>query len=139
MDIRIATTAAEIAACFGVLRELRQQLDEAGFVAWVHDQASQGYVLAYVNGPSGPVSVAGYRIADRLAWGRYLAVEDMATLSPFRSQRMGAALADWLLQTAREAGCTSVQVDAPVGAEGLRRFCERQGFAISAHHYSRQV
>ncbi len=136
MDIRIATTAAEFAACHPVMRELRNQHDSETFVDWVHEQANQGYVLAYIAGPSGPVSVAGYRIRDSLAWGRYLHVEDMSTLSAYRSKRMGSALAQWLIAQARQEGCQGLHVDSPVASEQLRRFCERHDFQLSAHHFS---
>ncbi|MDP1540131.1 MAG: GNAT family N-acetyltransferase [Moraxellaceae bacterium] len=136
MDIRIATTAAEFSACYQVMRELRNQFDSDTFVDWVHEQANQGYVLVYIAGPSGPVSVAGYRVRESLAWGRYLQVEDITTLAAYRSKRMGSALAKWLINQAQQEGCQSVHVDSPLGAEQLQRFCERQGFQVSAQHYS---
>ncbi|MBA4151903.1 MAG: GNAT family N-acetyltransferase [Acinetobacter sp.] len=139
MDIRIATTAAEFAACYHVMRELRNQFDSDTFVDWVHEQANQGYVLAYIAGPSGPVSVAGYRIRENLAWGRYMQVEDIATLPAYRSKRMGSALAQWLIDQAQQAECLTVHVDSPLGADQLQRFCERQGFQVSAQHFSRTL
>lgn len=89
MKIRIAKTDTEIAACYPVLRELRPHITESEFLSRVRAQEKGGYLLAFVQEASGPVAVAGFRIGENLAWGRFLYVDDLVTHPTFRSKAMG--------------------------------------------------
>jgi hypothetical protein len=77
MNIRCAITDEELLACYPVLRELRPHLEESRFVERIRNQEKDGYRLAYVANEEGVVAVAGYRIGQNLAWGRFLYVDDL--------------------------------------------------------------
>ena len=69
VDICVADTEAEIAACFPAFHELRPHLPEKEFVAQVQRQMkNQGYVLVYISSQGQVVATAGYRVAESLAW-----------------------------------------------------------------------
>src|SRR5664279_4028116 len=93
MNIRLAETDSEIAACYAVMRELRPHLQAEAFVARVRDQQRQGYQLASLRDTSEPLAVAGFRILQNLAWGRFLYVDDLVTAAAHRSAGHGAAAA----------------------------------------------
>ncbi|MDP2197414.1 MAG: hypothetical protein Q8K01_02410, partial [Sulfurimicrobium sp.] len=76
MHIRIATTNVEIADCFPVMKELRPHIVENQFLSRIRSQESAGYRLAYIQEANGVVAVAGFRIGENLAWGRFLYVDD---------------------------------------------------------------
>ena len=80
MSIRVATTEAEIAACYPVIRELRPHIEEEQFLSRIRSQESAGYQLAYVQEANGVVAVAGFRVGENLAWGLFLYVDDLVTL-----------------------------------------------------------
>ena len=71
MKISLASTDAEIAACYPVIRELRPHLPEETFVARVRSQQQYGYLLAFRQEMDMPVAAAGFRIGQSLSWGRF--------------------------------------------------------------------
>ena len=85
MSVHIATTDTEIAACYPVMRELRPHIAEEQFLFRVRSQEKTGYRLAYIQEPTGVVAVAGFRVGENLAWGRFLYVDDLVTLPAQRS------------------------------------------------------
>jgi predicted GNAT superfamily acetyltransferase len=92
MEIRIAKSDTEIAACYPVIRELRPHIAEKSFVSRVRAQEKSGYMLIYVQVSGSPAAVAGFRLGENLAWGRFLYVDDLVTHSSQRSRGFGAAL-----------------------------------------------
>jgi ribosomal protein S18 acetylase RimI-like enzyme len=135
-DISLATTDAEIAACFPVMHELRTKLVESEFVACVRRQQHAGYQLAQVRGASGPVAVAGFRLSESLAWGRFLYVDDLAALASERSRGHGKRLLAWLSDYARGHGCTQLHLDSGVQRFAAHRFYLREGMSITSHHFA---
>jgi len=132
---RIATTDAEIAACFPVMHELRPHLEERAFVARIRVQQSQGYELAYIEEQGEPLATAGFRIGENLAWGRFLYVDDLVTTAEHRSKGYGALLLRWLCDLAKERGCSELHLDSGVQRTDAHRFYEREGMELSSFHY----
>ena len=134
--VQHAKTDAEILRCFPVIAELRPHLIEAQFVERVRrQQGESGYQLAFVD-DSGVKSVAGFRIAEFLAWGKILYVDDLISTSADRSKGHGKLLLDWLVARARAAGCTQFHLDSGVQRFDAHRFYLRERMIISAHHFS---
>jgi len=138
-EVSLAKTDAEIGACFPVLLELRPQLVRADFVAQVRRQERDGYRLAALPGAAGPVAVAGFRCTESLAWGRYLYVDDLATLASERSRGHGRRLIAWLRDHAREQGCAQLHLDSGVQRFAAHRFYLREGMAITGHHFQLEL
>jgi GNAT superfamily N-acetyltransferase len=139
MEIRIAQSDGEIAACFHVMRELRPHLDEASFVARVRFQEQTGYRLAFLTASGNPAAVAGFRIGENLAWGRFLYVDDLVTLPDERSHGYGKALLDWLENFASREGCTQLHLDSGIQRKEAHRFYEREGLKISIYHFNKVI
>jgi hypothetical protein len=138
-EIALATSDAEILACFPVLRELRPQLVESGFLARVRRQQQGGYQLARVAGAEGPVAVAGFRLLESLAWGRYLYVDDLATLASARSHGHGARLIEWLSGFAATHDCGQLHLDSGVQRFAAHRFYLRQRMSITSPHFALEL
>ena len=138
-EIRVAESDEEIAACYGVMRELRPHIPEQDFVARVRRQQAAGYRLAYRSREGRPVAAAGFRLGETLAWDRFLYVDDLVTLEVERSRGHGAALLRWLAARAREAGCQGLQLDSGVQRKDAHRFYEREGLSISSYHFARKL
>jgi GNAT superfamily N-acetyltransferase len=138
-DIKIASTAEDIAACFPVLSELRPQLAADTFVATIqHLIATTHFALAYLD-DGGVKAVAGYRISEWLHAGKYLEIEDLVTSSSTRSKGYGGALFDWLVNEAAKRGCRQVRLLSGVKRLDAHRFYLRKGMAIEAHYFSMNV
>lgn len=139
MNIYIATTDAEVTACYPVMRELRPHLAEEEFLSRVRGQESAGYRLAYIQESTGMVAVAGFRVAENLAWGRFLYVDDLVTLPRHRSMGHGAKLLSWLKERSVIEGCEQMHLDSGVQRKDAHRFYEREGMTMTSLHFAEKV
>lgn len=139
MSIRIATTGAEISACYPVMRELRTHIAEEEFISRVRNQERGGYRLVYLKESNGIVAVAGYRIGENLAWGRFMYIDDLVTLPEQRSKGYGASMLSWLKAQAVKEGCRQVHLDSGVLRKEAHRFYEREGMALTGFHFVEDI
>lgn len=139
MRIRLATTDAEIAACYPVMRELRPHIAEEQFLFRVRSQENAGYRLACIEERAGVVAVAGFRIGENLAWGRFLYVDDLVTLAGQRSKGHGAKLLSWLKEFAAKEGCEQLHLDSGIQRKDAHRFYEREGMTMASLHFVEKI
>jgi len=135
MIVRIATTNEEIRSCHPVMRQLRPAYGPDELVAKIRRQEPDGYRLALLIDEGEVVAVAGYRISENLAWGKFLYVDDLVTDAERRSKGYGRRLLEWLAATAREAACDELHLDSGVQRFGAHRFYLLQGMNITSHHF----
>ena len=136
MHIRTARSDREIAACFPIMSQLRPHVERASFVAQVRRQQAASYELVCLLQSDRIVAVAGYRIGESLAWGRYMYVDDLVTDAGARSAGHGQTLLDWLRQRACAAGCVQLHLDSGVQRHDTHRFYLRNRMAITSHHFT---
>ncbi|MGC1851978.1 MAG: GNAT family N-acetyltransferase [Solirubrobacterales bacterium] len=135
----------ETGLAFTAMRALRTDLtDEQTFVRRVDGiQRPEGYrlVAAFEDGETSARAVAGFRTCQGLAWGHYLYVDDLSTLSEARRRGHGRQLLDWLVEEAGRLGCGQLHLDSGVGIDraDAHRLYMRSGLVISAHHFARYV
>lgn len=134
-----ALDAEAIAACAPVMRDLRPHVAEAAFLDRVQRQRAEGYRLAYVEAAGEVAAVAGFRLGQNLAWGRYLYVDDLVTRASARSCGHGAQLLGWLRDEARRAGCDALHLDSGLPRKDAHRFYEREGLAITSMHFAESL
>jgi GNAT superfamily N-acetyltransferase len=139
MEIHIAQSDAEIAACYPIMRELRPHITDESFVSRVRTLEKSGYRLAYCQGPEGPVAVAGFRLGESLSWGRFLYVDDLVTLQNKRSRGFGAALLSWLTELAAREGCSQLHLDSGIQRKDAHRFYEREGMQLTGYHFAKHL
>jgi GNAT superfamily N-acetyltransferase len=137
VKIDLAESDADVLACFPVMRHLRTLDDAAAFVRRVRGQQRAGYQLAALRDGGDPVAVAGFRIGESLAWGRYLYVDDLVTLPDARSRGYGAALLAWLAELGREHGVAQLHLDSGKQRVDAHRFYEREGLEATSVHFRR--
>lgn len=139
MSIHLATTDTEIAACYSVMRELRPHIAEEQFLSRVRSQEGAGYRLAYIQETTGVVAVAGFRVGENLAWGRFLYVDDLVTLPGQRSKGHGAKLLSWLKEQAAKEGCEQLHLDSGIQRKEAHRFYEREGMTMASFHFVEKI
>ncbi len=133
--IRIADTDEEIQACHEVMAQLRPHLASSDFVPVVRRlQTLTGLQLAYI-GDDGVKAVAGFRISEWLASGRYLEIEDLVTTADERSRGLGSALFDWLVGHARVRDCDHLRLVSSVKRLDAHRFYGRKGMDLLAYYF----
>ncbi len=136
MTIVIVTTESEFRRCFTVMAQLRTHLAEDQFVAQVQLQQLQGYQLACLGDSDEVLSLAGFRIMDRLSRGKVMYIDDLVTAQDRRSRGYGSRLFDWLVKHAAAQGCIEMHLDSGVQRFAAHRFYCARRMHISAHHFS---
>jgi hypothetical protein len=87
-NISIATSIKAITDCFPVIKELRLHLELTDFITQVQRQQQQfNYQLAYLQVDRTIQAVAGFRISESLAWGKFLYVDDLVSKSDIKSKQ----------------------------------------------------
>lgn len=72
-NIKIATSDADLERCYPVMAELRKNIGLTEFIERVIRQKElYGFEIVFVDDASGVQAVAGIRIAEWLAGGKYL-------------------------------------------------------------------
>jgi len=142
--IILPATDSDIRDCYSVMRELRPAYAEEQFMAQVRRQmANDRYKLAccQTQTPLGweVQSVAGFRIGECLAWGRFMYVDDLVTRESARSTGCGGKLLQWLTNYAREQGCGEFHLDSGVHRFGAHRFYLAQRMDITSHHFATKL
>jgi GNAT superfamily N-acetyltransferase len=121
------------------MRQLRSQLNEADFVERIAAQRRQGYQLlaAVVDGL--PAALAGFRVGENLAWGRYVYVDDLVTDQEFRCRGYGGVLLDWLVDYCRDNGLAELHLDSGVQRFAAHRVYLQKRMEISCHHFGLKI
>ena len=135
MPIKLATTDAEIDACFPVMAQLRPALVAADFVTRVRRMERDGFRLAMLTTDGGVEAVAGLRIYENLYSGRICYVDDLVTNQEARSKGHGAALLRWVRDHARDAGCVALELDSGTQRHSAHRFYFRERMTIANYHF----
>lgn len=135
--IAIAGTDKEIEDCYAVMAELRPHIPRAEFLPTVKNlMANTGFRLVYLTDEREVKAVGGFRIAEWLAGGKYLEIEDLATKDGERSKGYGGELFDWLVEHAKRENCDQLRLVSHVKRFGAHRFYLRKGMIIEAHYFS---
>jgi GNAT superfamily N-acetyltransferase len=134
--IRLAQEDYEILSCYAVMAELRPHVRPEEFLARVKRQSeSGGYKLAFLT--DGEVkAVAGFRITEGLAWGKFLYLDDLVTKGVDRSRGYGGEMFDWLVEYARAEGCEEFHLNSRVQRFDAHRFYLNKRMFIECHHFA---
>jgi GNAT superfamily N-acetyltransferase len=135
-EIKIADTDDEIMSCYPVMAELRPHIPPDDFLPTVKRLAEiAGFRLAYLH--EGEVkAVAGFRISEWLAGGKYLEIDDLVAKSSERSKGYGGVLFDWLVAYAKENNCQHLRLVSRVSRHDAHRFYQRKEMVLEAHYFS---
>jgi len=136
MIIRHADTAAEIARCHPLMRQLRPHLESASqFLEIYRRQAVAGYRLLVRWSGETPVALAGYRLSENLIHGPHLYVDDLVSDSASRNSGHGGALLEFLKAEAKALGCDQLVLDTGIGNLNAQRFYQNVGLAAEGVHF----
>jgi GNAT superfamily N-acetyltransferase len=135
MHCQLAETDMDILACYPVMAELRPHILKQEFVARVRRQQHDGYRLVFLEEAGEVRAVAGFHLAESLAWGKYLHVDDLVSPVIVRSRGYGRELFEWLIAFARDHGCEALHLDSGVQNFAAHRFYLRNRMIIASHHF----
>lgn len=134
--VTVAQSEQEISDCYAIMAELRPHIQPDEFLPMVKRLSGiAGFQLAYL--ADGEIkAVAGFRISEWLAGGKYLEIEDLVAKSGERSKGYGGELFDWLVTFAAENNCAQVRLVSRVTRIDAHRFYLRKGMNLEAHYFS---
>ncbi|PYS77934.1 MAG: GNAT family N-acetyltransferase [Acidobacteria bacterium] len=134
--IILAQEDHEIQSCYPVMAELRPHVQAEEFLARVRRQSeSAGYKLAFLTDGEAK-AVAGFRVVECLAWGKFLYLDDLVAKSSDRSKGYGGELFDWLVESARAEGCEEFHLNSRVQRFDAHRFYLNKRMFIECHHFA---
>lgn len=133
--IKIAESDDEIQGCYEVMAELRPHIRREEFLGQVKRQIeNSGYQLVYLS--NGEVkAVAGMRIAEWLASGKCLEIEDLVATGNDRSKGYGGELFDWIVDFAKREKCTQIKLVSRVERFAAHRFYLNKRMKVEAHNF----
>ncbi len=138
-NVFYAETDLEIRDCFPVLLELRPHLVEAEFAARILRQQAAGYRLIFRRENDVVKAVAGFRISECLAWGRFLYVDDLIVPERYRKQGHARVILEWLAEFARRGGLQEFHLDSGVQRFDAHRLYLNFKMCITCHHFAMPV
>ncbi|MDO6428581.1 GNAT family N-acetyltransferase [Thalassotalea sp. 1_MG-2023] len=137
MDITLLANNEDYEHVLEVMLQLRPQYNKKSLAEQIKKQQQTGYNIVYVKDNGKVLAVAGFVIGEKLAWGKYLYVDDLVTNEAFRSAGVGHNILAWLEDFAKEQGCTQLHLDSGVQRYSAHKFYLREGFVIASHHFSK--
>jgi GNAT superfamily N-acetyltransferase len=139
-EARHIDTEAEVAACYGLMRQLRPHLgSEQELIERWRRQVKAGYRLIAIWKDSKPVALAGYRVQENLVYGLHFYVDDLVTEEAVRSSGYGQRLMDRLKVEALTLGCKKFVLDTALTNFLGHRFYFREGLLATALRFSVQL
>jgi len=140
MEIYSANSEEEIKECYPAFKELRPHLSEQEFITQALRQMNNhNYKIVYIKANNEVVAASGYRVAEFLAWGKTLYVDDLITISSSRNSGYGGALIEWLIKKANELACQEFHLDSGPHRHDAHRFYLNTKLNISSFHFSNEV
>lgn len=137
--IFLAQTDSQIESCFDAFSVLRPHLKRAQFLAQVRRQAAQGFQVLALEDHGLVKSAMGFRLAEFLAWGRVIYIDDLTTLPDARGRGFAGLLLDWIAEYAQQQGCCAIHLDTGYTRHAAHRVYLSKGFELSCHHLSKPI
>jgi GNAT superfamily N-acetyltransferase len=128
-----------LGAAYPVMKELRTELTEAEFEERYAAGYEDGYRLVAIFDGDQCRAAAGYRFFTNFVSGRHLYIDDLVTVSSWRSHGYGRLLNKYLVELARKERCSCVMLDSGVQRRDAHRFYFREGYTIHSFHFARMI
>jgi len=135
-QLKIMRSDDEIQQCFPVIAALRPHLAEQEFMSQFKRQQVAGYRLLALLEHRDVIALAGFRVTENFAMGKFVYVDDLITLEKCRSQGGGGLLLSWLLDFAREQRCRQLHLDSSVHRHAAHRFYLKHRMDITGYHFA---
>jgi GNAT superfamily N-acetyltransferase len=139
MSIKFAETDKDIEGCYSVIAQLRPHLSQSEFIQRVKRQKQDGYKLAFLKSEINICAVAGFRISENLAWGKFLYLDDFVSDENHRSQGAGKQFFSWLIEYGHAQGCKQFHLDSGVQRFLAHKFYFREKMKIEGYHFSMEL
>jgi GNAT superfamily N-acetyltransferase len=140
MELRKATSLAELEIVFPVMKELRPLLTFEKFIALTHEAAKRDdyeIISAFDNNQC--VGAMGFRILFDFVHGKHVYIDDLVITERCRSQGIGAKLLRYAEGVAREKNCDGLRLCTGIENKDGERFYKREGWALRSVAYKKKL
>lgn len=137
--IFLARDDSQIESCFDAFAVLRPHVRREDFLPQIRRQEAQGFQVLALEQDGLVKSVAGFRSAEFLAWGRVIYIDDLSTLPEVRGRGYAGMLLDWLAEYARQQGCCALHLDSGYARHAAHRLYLNKGFELNCHHLTKML
>lgn len=127
------------ASTLPVLQQLRPHLTADALKTVLTEGTPQGLRFTGVFHDGTCVAIAGWRIIANTSALRKLYVDDLVADATSRSTGNGHLLLDHLTEVARQANCTTIDLDSGVQRYDAHRFYLHERFNIVSHHFAKRL
>ncbi|WP_100406973.1 GNAT family N-acetyltransferase [Bacillus solitudinis] len=136
IKVKVMKSDSEILSTFSTVNELRPHLTVDNYLERIKRlQLNYNFNLVALMDNNEVKAVAGYKVNESLAWGKYFYLDDLITNEASRRNGYAKVLWDWLINQARENGCEQFHLDSGVHRHDAHRFYLKGGLDISCHHF----
>ncbi len=130
----------DIRLTYAVMSQLRTHVPEHEYLDRVKKQSqASGYQVAALFDDGQVRCVAGYRISECLAWGKFMYVDDLVSDQGGRSKNYGKQILAWLVDEAKKNGCQEFHLDSGVQRHAAHRFYLRERMDITCFHFAKKI
>ncbi|MFM2486869.1 GNAT family N-acetyltransferase [Celerinatantimonas yamalensis] len=139
-QLKEITAPSEVEVLYPLVTQLRpnlQTVDE--FIQCWQRQRQQGYCIIALYDKQVAVAMAGYRVEENLAHGRFLYVDDLVTDQHVRSQGYGEQLLVFLRDQAIILGCKKIVLDTPLSNALGHRFYFRCNLLATSLRFAQTI
>lgn len=134
-EIRPITQLPEMRRQYPLIQLLNPQMSPARYEQLLAQMLNHQYqMVGAFDGPT-CVGLSGYWVGTKLYSGKYLEIDNFVVAEPYRSQRVGKQLLDWLTAEAQRLHCETMMLDAYVVNSAAHKFYLREGFVIKGFHF----
>ncbi|MFF3022418.1 GNAT family N-acetyltransferase [Gottfriedia sp. NPDC057948] len=135
-EVNIMKSSSDILKTFQTVSQLRPQLREEEFVNTINRLINtNNYHLVAVIENDEVTAVAGYRVTESLAWGKYFYVDDLIASENHRKMGYAQLLWNWLIHEAKQNNCEQFHLDSGVQRYDAHRFYLKNKLNITCHHF----
>jgi GNAT superfamily N-acetyltransferase len=130
----------DIRSTYPVMSQLRTHVPELEYLSRVKRQSQNGgYQVAALFDDGQVRCVAGYRLYECLAWGKFMYVDDLISDQNGRSKNYGKQMLAWLVDEAQKNGCQEFHLDSGVQRHAAHRFYLRERMDITCFHFAKKI
>ncbi|WP_236978882.1 GNAT family N-acetyltransferase [Membranihabitans maritimus] len=133
--LQLATSEEDIKKCQQVILELRPQLKDRDIWQIYQQQRKENFQIIYIRRDEIGVAFIGFRIQNMFHSGKTLYIDDLCTLSSYRSRGLAGELLKEVFSIAKKEKCDTVSLDSGHQRHEAHRLYLNAGFDISSHHF----
>ena len=139
MRIEFANTDEQLLKCRAAIRELRPHISDNQYLENAKLLLSEGAKMIYVDedGINDSPAVAVFRVNYYFYRGKNVYIDDLICLPQYRGKGYAGALLDFIINYAKQNGCSNVHLDSGYQKEryDAHRLYLNKGFHMASHHF----